>query len=660
MKTKKTKRFLAMLMAMMFAFAMMVPVMAVGDEVTTNSALEVGSVTDTIMPLAAGEADGIWDEDATGTGKITIQFASDNENLSIEGMNIEAHRMLESFYDKAYPAAPEYVPVAAFNDFFSNITLANYKNLAEDGLDFYITYNENRELVLNHYDAATPPSGKYIVIEDFDIASKYLDLDDLAKIVAAHPDNNFLAAYLMDAILKNNDNEDNKTISEWARDYAYNEIGHDPDLNEGVNYKKVVADSTGVVEFTELAFGYWVLLSTKAPAGVANVQTIMKLTPDADNEAVEFKLEELELDKQVKNITREDADYAKGTSARIGDTLEYKIAFTLQSLKDYVKSGYTFKLSDEMNNLKLDPDFDIKVTFETSADKKNEYSSEDDFDDVLVFTEDYDEGTQTQTFTLNFDKDRLKAIEHIADNETTVTVVYRAQLMSGAELKNTNNAVWKHSNDPALPNDTVELKGSATVYSYGLDIDKVFSDNNGDFSEVTFTLTDYLTKEKLTFIKTGNVYRVCDYDELENSDLDDARTTDLKLTNEGKLKIYGLSEGTYILKETSTDHGYKKAGRIAVKIKGVNFDLDGGSKLHCSVTWDSQSLDCDIDTLQGETGSEWKDADSQWLCFDVLNVKGIDLPSTGAMGVWLFGICGMILIVVTRYMRHSRRKNNAA
>ena len=162
----------------------------------------------------------------------------------------------------------------------------------------------------------------------------------------------------------------------------------------------------------------------------------------------------------------------------------------------------------------------------------------------------------------------------------------------------------------------------------------------------------------------GTKYRVVNQNEtpthilkIKNSDLYDSTTTKYKKTSgtaieettdhvsqevevnaDGTLNFAGLGAGTYTIKETTVPSGYAKAQDVVVVIT-----FDNETKKF-TATVNNQAVTADTTT--------------NLFPFDVENVLGSTLPSTGGIGTTIFYIIGGALIVgvgVVLVIRVKRR-----
>ena len=259
-------------------------------------------------------------------------------------------------------------------------------------------------------------------------------------------------------------------------------------------------------------------------------------------------------------------------------------------------------------------------------------------------------------------------------SDCTVRITYAAKMDSSKDLVigdsgNDNKVVltWKRSSQNYY--DT--LVDDCHVFSYGIDLTKLFSDGKGDFSKVEFLIqnkTDsYFVKAELN--KTDGVYYVVDHvtDKADATHFVPVKTAD----SQGRIIVNGLEDDTYTLTEVRTDSGYVmlKQG-IDVVISQKNTDasctiygtdvlgLIQNDPRYASIINDSGDLhnmpqkhlehklltaSAAVDgkkvTMLEDNGSVNAEAP-----LTVVNTRGFDLPKTGDNGTFVFTVVGILLM----------------
>ena len=398
--------------------------------------------------------------------------------------------------------------------------------------------------------------------------------------------------------------------------------------------------------------------------------------------------------------------YAHTGTASAGDVIDYQIISTLPSItsESTYLTCYTFidTLSPGLSYNKNDVVLEF-FTDEACTDLVTTWKEADGFFSVSYGTTDLEESTMTIEMTarglteINTAKTVYPGASMVNSgySDCTLRITYQAtmdsdnSLVSG-DIGNPNDVVltWKRSNTSYY--DT--LVDDAHVYTYGIELTKLFSDGQGNFENVEFIVhndTDnYFVKAELN-VDEG-IYYVTDHVENEADathfvpvvpqvkpiDTDD---------DQYKVIIKGLEDDTYTITEVRTDDGYtllrddievvisqtetveictiyttdvvgliQNDPRYAEAIineaiaKGY-MKTDGGladilnnmpqKQLEHHLLTASATVDGNDVNMLNDRGSENAHAP-----LTVVNTRGFDLPSTGDHGVWMYGLLGILLM----------------
>ena len=205
--------------------------------------------------------------------------------------------------------------------------------------------------------------------------------------------------------------------------------------------------------------------------------------------------------------------------------------------------------------------------------------------------------------------------------------------------------------------DVHTLTDQAVVHTYGIKVQKTFSDQRVTDAAVTFQLyqadnTGKRTGDALKLVKVGSgdgVYRLPDASEAATASI-----TDLKLDANGKLTITGLDAATYWLVETGVPQGFTQAKPIQIVLKA-----DSNNKANLDAVTSTAMYEGDTKDLL-ETATADSTTNISLGQFTVLNQKGFDLPQTGSAGTWMFTVGGILLIAAAGALfLSSRKKNNS-
>lgn len=232
-----------------------------------------------------------------------------------------------------------------------------------------------------------------------------------------------------------------------------------------------------------------------------------------------------------KKIVEDDGEKAS-TTANIGDTINYKVTYSipvgengLESLvvTDTMSKGLTFvNNADNIKVLNGDVVVD-KTMYTVNANKDN--------------------STNVTTITITFDSDNY--CKKLAPNTTpNFTITYKATLNENAVLGqsgNTNDVFVTYTGDVKRETEHKDTK----VFTYGIDLLKKGEGTTAGLKDVKFELTDGANEIKV--LKSGDAYYPSN-----GTGASSTVTTD----EQGKIYIRGLKPGTYQLKETKTNAGY--------------------------------------------------------------------------------------------------------
>ena len=278
-------------------------------------------------------------------------------------------------------------------------------------------------------------------------------------------------------------------------------------------------------------------------------------------------------------------------------------------------------------------------------------------------------------------------------SDCTLRITYAATVNSDdsvvyGDAGNPNEVVltWKRTSSDFY--DT--LVDDAHVYTYGLELTKLFSDGKGDFSKVEFILhndTDnYFVKAELN--EAEGIYYVVDHVEAEAG-----ATHFIPMSadpNKGKIVVKGLEDDTYTITEVRTDNGYtllKDDIEVVISQAGTTeicdiyasdvLGLIQNDPRYATIIHDagnlknmpqkhlehhlltaSATVDGNAVTMLTDNGSANAEAPLR-----VVNTPGFDLPKTGDNGTWWLTICGTLLILCAGgfaiLLVMSKRKKNA-
>lgn len=243
--------------------------------------------------------------------------------------------------------------------------------------------------------------------------------------------------------------------------------------------------------------------------------------------------------------------------------------------------------------------------------------------------------TPSVTFNLNFTYNAIK-------NYAKIRVVYTATANADLETigqdnnvnGNVNTAYLDYNNNPYGAGPTWQTQtDTATVYSYGIIVQKVDKSNNNPLSGAEFTLKKSDGSSEIHFVGENGVYHVA-------AAGGGSATLAVGANGDkmGKLVISGLDVGTYELTETKAPDGYIK---LSTPVTITITDADSSGRV--------------------DDGSASADGTDGYVELTVENGKGFTLPSTGGMGTMLFTAIGTVLmggglVLLLLYLRRRNRQ----
>lgn len=467
-----------------------------------------------------------------------------------------------------------------------------------------------------------------------------------------------------------------------------------------------LTDAYGKTQATDLALGLYLVVETKVPEMVVSTTdpflVSVPMTSVNGTNATDGGTRWIyDITLYPKNLTgipslektlRENQNdtgktdaYAHTGTASAGDTIDYQIISTLPSITsestylscytfvDTLSKGLTYNKGDVVLEFFTDTACTDSVAKWTEADGKFAvtYNTTDAGESVMTI-----EMTAAGLTEINTSKAVYSGASMVNSgySDCTVRITYAAKMDSSKDLvfgdKGNDNKVvltWKRSSQNYY--DT--LVDDCHVFSYGIDLTKLFSDGKGDFSKVEFLIqnkTDnYFVKAELN--KDEGVYYVVDHvtDKADATHFVPVKTADAQ----GRIIVKGMEDDTYTLTEVRTDSGYvmlkqgidvvisrkdtaDSCGIYGTDVLGLiqndpryatiihdNGDLHNMPQKHLEhkLLTASATVDGKKVNMLEDNGSVNAEAP-----LTVVNTRGFDLPKTGDHGTWMYSIGGVLLM----------------
>ena len=394
--------------------------------------------------------------------------------------------------------------------------------------------------------------------------------------------------------------------------------------------------------------------------------------------------------------------YAHTGTASDGDVIDYQLISTLPSItsESTYLTEYTFidTLSAGLSYNKKD----IIVEFFSDAACTDLLDSWDESDGM--FTATYSTTTAGESvMTIKMTAAGLQEINtnkrvytgasmvNSGYSDCTIRITYKATMHSDdsvvyGDSGNPNEVVllWKRSSQDYY--DT--LIDDAHIFTYAMELTKLFSDGNGDYKQVEFIMqneTDgYFVKAELN--EEEGIYYVVDH---VANEADATHFIPVENENgEGMVIVKGLEDDHYVVTECRTSDGYTLLkDNIKIVISQVEtvelYDIYADDVLglvqndprYATIINDTGDLKnmpqkhlehhllTASATVDGNKVNMLEDDGSvnASVPLKVVNTRGFDLPQTGDHGTWMFSVIGIMLMAgaAVVIILTSRKKRTA-
>lgn len=224
------------------------------------------------------------------------------------------------------------------------------------------------------------------------------------------------------------------------------------------------------------------------------------------------------------------------------------------------------------------------------------------------------------------------------------------------------------------------LEDETIVYTYGLNLQKNFSDNAGDATAVQFVLYDttdgyYVVADNVSVNESGKkIYYVT------GKCLAESEATVFSPDDNGALVINGIEADSYALTEIATDDGYSLLkDQLIIDINAADRDIQASIAGWTGLTgYNYGQENGSIDMFIGELvcgsakvnavdaalsnyivnteRSQAVDSENALVNITVLNSKGFLLPKTGGTGLYVVTILGVFIVAFGCFCVSRKKK----
>lgn len=349
------------------------------------------------------------------------------------------------------------------------------------------------------------------------------------------------------------------------------------------------------VEFTGLPLGYYLVEST--------VGTACSLTTTNPNATVQDKHDVPTVDKKIISGGKK---YQKNT-VDFGTVVNFETTVTL---KPYTQN---YVLHD-----KMDPGFDTSSVLITNVKVVKKDKSEVELNNT--YYEVINKPNDNDTFDIKFTKAFYLGFSNEIDSGevTHIVVTYSARVSNNAPV---SKPILNKTHLSYGQNSKTEESGTET-YTWAIQVFKFTGDHQALAGAKFILSTDFNPT-------LGNAIKFS-HNEGENEGeykFDANGNAELTSPESGIIKINGIKDGTYYLKEIEAPKGYNLLRTPITVVVTAKGEIEVGGKPVNRV--------------------------------DVQNNKGSLLPSTGGMGTTLIYVVGSILVLASAIVLFSKKKEGS-
>lgn len=452
-----------------------------------------------------------------------------------------------------------------------------------------------------------------------------------------------------------------------------------------------LTDKNGKTSVTELPLGLYLIVETKVPANVhTTVEPFFVSLPmtDHEGEAWFYDVEVYpknqtnipDLDKLIKqhddNGKLPYEDIATGSQ---GDIMDYILVSHLPKITSEATYLTQYTFTDQMD-IGLTYNKDVSLYFYKTEEEARNHDKEKaiqvwEAKEKLFKTEYQGETSGKSKMIITITKEGLEEINTKLSNKWMV-IAYSCTINTDdspvlGDSGNINEVTleWKRTNMEEV--DTLEDR--AKVYIFGLNIQKMFSDQKGKFQDVKFLLQNKTDGYYLKAKGENGVYYITD----QEKGTSEKEGTVFNPGEKGNLTINGLEADTYILTEIATANGYSLLKEpMVIDIRSTVDDIIPSRTTLYDILDITNNPNKEVIETPGERASASIDGTNTTMSefhsetgivsangrvdIEVINNKTFKLPQTGGYGTWIFTLagCGAALGGVVLVTRRSNKKDD--
>ena len=397
-------------------------------------------------------------------------------------------------------------------------------------------------------------------------------------------------------------------------------------LKEWTAHATATATATSdgsVLNFTGLAYGYYVVTTTQGNQAISVDSTMPNVTIVDKNSSTPSNL--------TKTASKDDVS--------IGDTVTYTVRFKTSNYDgagENAKKIVSYTIEDTL------PEFLSNVTV-TSIIVDNDGDEKTTTDQNKITVADHQFGADKKIVIDWYDEANNK---FLYNNGATIIITYTAVVTEKAAIDgngNTNKVTVTWTTEGNEPGSS-ELKQEETIFTYAIALKKV-NDKGVALPGAVFKFPFYV---KSTPDKDGAYIYA-------GTTPGDGLTNQITTPDSGVIIVKGVKSGDYVIEEVTAPAGYNKL-TAPVTVEAVK---TGATSTHTIVYLDENG---DIvDTKTDKTTEVKVDIDKiAATVLVVVNKAGTQLPSTGGMGTTIFYVLGSVLVLGAVVLLVTKKRMNDA